>query len=101
MPYQTEGYAPKVCLPGALLSGGRLTIIRPRNGRPNKNGLPKLRNAKVAGGTLAGGRENMSEKVYDVPSTWAQKAYVDDAKYQAMYAASIKDPSTGSIPTPR
>ena len=34
----------------------------------------------------------MSDKVYDVPSEWARKAYLDDAGYQALYAASVKDP---------
>jgi acetyl-CoA synthetase len=34
----------------------------------------------------------MSEKVYPVSKTWAGKAYVDDAKYKRMYAASVKDP---------
>ncbi|MFS8039029.1 acetate--CoA ligase [Xanthobacter sp. AM11] len=35
----------------------------------------------------------MSDKVYDVPAAWAQKAYVDDAHYQSMYAASVNDPA--------
>jgi len=34
----------------------------------------------------------MSEKVHDVPADWAKSAYVDDAKYRAMYAASVADP---------
>jgi acetyl-CoA synthetase len=34
----------------------------------------------------------MSEKVYDVPSDWAKRAYVDAAKYRAMYETSIQDP---------
>ena len=34
----------------------------------------------------------MSEKIYDVPSEWSKRAYVDDAKYQEMYSRSIKDP---------
>ena len=34
----------------------------------------------------------MSEKVYDVPAEWKTRAYVDDAKYQEMYAASVADP---------
>jgi acetyl-CoA synthetase len=35
----------------------------------------------------------MSEdKIYDVPSDWAKRAYVDSAKYREMYAASVKDP---------
>jgi acetyl-CoA synthetase len=35
----------------------------------------------------------MSEKVYDVPADWAKRAYVDDAKYRAMYEKSITDPN--------
>ncbi|MCC7348553.1 MAG: AMP-binding protein, partial [Variibacter sp.] len=34
----------------------------------------------------------MSEKIYDGPSAWAQRAYVDDAHYRSMYARSVKDP---------
>ncbi len=34
----------------------------------------------------------MSEKVYGVPKAWEKKAYVNEAKYKRMYAASIKDP---------
>ncbi|WP_420100554.1 acetate--CoA ligase [Bosea sp. (in: a-proteobacteria)] len=34
----------------------------------------------------------MSEKIYDVPAEWARKAYLDDARYQELYAASIADP---------
>ncbi|MBV8791688.1 MAG: acetate--CoA ligase, partial [Pseudolabrys sp.] len=36
----------------------------------------------------------MSEdKVYGVPSDWAARAYVNEAKYKEMYAASIADPN--------
>jgi acetyl-CoA synthetase len=35
----------------------------------------------------------MSEAVHDVPAAWAKRAYIDDAKYQAMYARSIDDPN--------
>src|SRR5690348_15042495 len=35
----------------------------------------------------------MAETVHDVPSDWTKRAYVDDAKYQAMYEASIRDPN--------
>jgi acetyl-CoA synthetase len=34
----------------------------------------------------------MSEKVYDVPADWAKRAYVDEAKYNEMYARSVNDP---------
>ena len=35
---------------------------------------------------------SMSEKIYDVPAEWKRRAFIDDAKYQEMYARSIKDP---------
>ena len=35
----------------------------------------------------------MSEKNYDVPSGWTKRAFIDDGKYQAMYAQSVKDPN--------
>ncbi|WP_322515038.1 acetate--CoA ligase [Rhodopseudomonas palustris] len=35
----------------------------------------------------------MSEKIYDVPSEWASRAFVDDAKYREMYARSVNDPN--------
>src|SRR5215472_8325392 len=34
----------------------------------------------------------MSEKIYDVPADWQKRAFIDDAKYKEMYAASIKNP---------
>jgi acetyl-CoA synthetase len=34
----------------------------------------------------------MSEKIYDVPAEWTKRAFIDDAKYQEMYARSVKDP---------
>jgi acetyl-CoA synthetase len=34
----------------------------------------------------------MSEKIYDVPAEWATRAWVDQAKYQEMYARSVSDP---------
>src|SRR5271169_4590436 len=38
------------------------------------------------------GEKLMSEKVYDVPADWAKRAWVNDAKYNEMYARSVKDP---------
>ena len=35
----------------------------------------------------------MSDKTYAVPAEWEKRAFVDDAKYQEMYARSIKDPN--------
>ena len=35
----------------------------------------------------------MSEKVYPVPAEWAKRAFVDDAKYRAMYQRSVDDPN--------
>ncbi|MFA6266448.1 MAG: acetate--CoA ligase, partial [Pseudolabrys sp.] len=33
------------------------------------------------------------DKIYDVPAEWKARAFVDDAKYEEMYARSIKDPN--------
>jgi acetyl-CoA synthetase len=35
----------------------------------------------------------MGEQIYDVPPEWRQRAFVDDAKYEAMYERSVKDPN--------
>ena len=35
----------------------------------------------------------MSEKTYPVSAEWAKRAYVDDARYKAMYDQSINDPN--------
>jgi acetyl-CoA synthetase len=35
----------------------------------------------------------MSEQVYDVPAEWKARAFIDDAKYRAMYERSIADPN--------
>ena len=34
----------------------------------------------------------MSDAVYQVPAEWASRAWIDNAKYQEMYQASIDDP---------
>jgi acetyl-CoA synthetase len=34
----------------------------------------------------------MSEKVYPVPAAWAERAYVNEARYSAMYQRSVADP---------
>ncbi len=35
----------------------------------------------------------MTDKMYDVPAEWKKRAFIDEAKYQEMYARSIKDPN--------
>ena len=35
----------------------------------------------------------MSDKIYDVTPDWQKRAFIDDAKYKEMYAASIADPN--------
>ncbi|KIZ47114.1 AMP-binding protein, partial [Rhodopseudomonas palustris] len=35
----------------------------------------------------------MSEKIYDVPPEWATRAFINDAKYNEMYARSVNDPN--------
>ena len=34
----------------------------------------------------------MSDKIFDVPAEWQQRAWLDDAKYKAMYADSVANP---------
>ncbi len=34
----------------------------------------------------------MSEKIYEVPAEWTRRSFIDDAKYRAMYAHSLKEP---------
>jgi acetyl-CoA synthetase len=34
----------------------------------------------------------MSEQIYDVPAEWSKRAFIDDAKYKAMYERSVSDP---------
>jgi acetyl-CoA synthetase len=34
----------------------------------------------------------MAETIHDIPPAWAKRAFVDEAKYQQMYEASIRDP---------
>jgi acetyl-CoA synthetase len=34
----------------------------------------------------------MNDKIYPVPAEWAERAYLDDAKYNELYAQSIADP---------
>ena len=40
----------------------------------------------------AAGRNAMSDKIYAVAPDWKKRAFIDDAKYHDMYAASIADP---------
>ena len=35
----------------------------------------------------------MSEKIYDVPTETAKRAWIDEAKYKDMYARSLSDPN--------
>ncbi len=35
----------------------------------------------------------MSDKSYPVPSAWASRAWLDDAKYEALYKRSVDDPN--------
>jgi acetyl-CoA synthetase len=35
----------------------------------------------------------MSDKVYEVPADWAKRAFIDGAKYRAMYDRSLADPN--------
>ena len=34
----------------------------------------------------------MSDKIYPVSAEWAQRAFINEAKYKDMYARSVSDP---------
>ena len=34
----------------------------------------------------------MSDKIYEIPGEWKQRAFINEAKYKEMYARSISDP---------
>src|SRR5882762_2301424 len=53
----------------------------------NEDGL------QCARSLAAGWRVKMSEKIYDVPADWAKRAWVDQSRYQQMYARSVSDPN--------
>ncbi len=35
----------------------------------------------------------MSDKIYEIPAEWKHRAFINEAKYQEMYARSINDPN--------
>src|SRR3954465_5201218 len=37
--------------------------------------------------------QGMSEKIYEVPAEWKQRALIDEAKYRDMYKRSLADPN--------
>ena len=40
-----------------------------------------------------GVEEEMPDKVYEIPADWAKRAFIDRAKYRAMYDRSLADPN--------
>jgi acetyl-CoA synthetase len=40
-----------------------------------------------------GVEEEMADKVYEVPAEWTKRAFIDSAKYRAMYDRSLSDPN--------
>src|SRR5262249_3950513 len=37
--------------------------------------------------------KSMSDKIYPVPDEWKKRAFLDEAKYKALYARSLSDPN--------
>jgi acetyl-CoA synthetase len=54
---------------------------------------PNARTKRPLAKGAAGGNAMSDDKIFDVPADWAKRAWVDDAKYKQMYAASIADPN--------
>ena len=81
------------------LTAGKTSQIHDQSGRASALSQIKApshndRQMKSPAGSSGDGRKPMSdEKIYDVPADWRKRAYADDAKYQEMYARSIKDPN--------
>src|SRR5436305_4404735 len=68
-----------------LLAANRWPLRRSMRSRKPTTAEPKAQSP-------AAWRIDMAETIHDIPSDWTRRAYVDDAKYQAMYEASIRDP---------
>src|SRR5262245_11807846 len=66
-----------------------------RSCHPDVPGMTAHAGAAMASGIFRPPRleEKMSDKIYDVPPEWKQRAFVDEAKYKDMYARSIRDPN--------
>jgi acetyl-CoA synthetase len=63
-------------------------------GAPSHNGRDQKKRVGAARPSAADRvEEAMSEKIYDVPSEWAQRALIKEADYRAMYQRSIADPT--------
>jgi acetyl-CoA synthetase len=55
--------------------------------------MPNSKTGVTAGGRVQRRREHaMAEKIYPVPVEWRQRAFIDEAKYQELYARSLNDP---------
>ena len=66
---------------------------------PKSNCRARRRRAKTTAihGNMPRGRNTMADEVVAVSAEWASRAWVDGAKYKAMYAASISDrPPSGA-----
>jgi acetyl-CoA synthetase len=66
-----------------------LSLVR----RPAHNAQQARSEVGAAVPTTRRQEEMMSDKVYEVPADWLKRAFADDAKYQAMYRQSVKDPN--------
>jgi acetyl-CoA synthetase len=56
--------------------------------------MHELKTGVAAGGRVQRRREHaMADKIYPVPAEWRQRAFIDVAKYQELYARSLNDPN--------
>jgi acetyl-CoA synthetase len=55
--------------------------------------MPNSKTGVTAGGRVQRRREHaMAEKIYPVPVEWRHRAFIDEAKYEELYARSLNDP---------
>src|SRR3989344_7572078 len=60
---------------------------------PNRRGCwPSSWSFNIKADILQGGGQTVSEKIYSIPADVARRAWIDEKKYQAMYARSVNDP---------
>src|SRR5579885_2193424 len=59
-----------------MILGNDIDAFAPRSRRPERRS----------------GRKLMSGKIYPVPPAWRQRAFIDSAKYEELYAWSVEDP---------
>src|SRR6476620_3247775 len=79
--------------PLRALNSPKVGLSAPCRSRKGRRIMAWSQNERTSARHKVGAEElSMSEKIYDVPAQWQSRAFVNDAKYKQMYAASLEDP---------